>query len=187
MAASTTSTQRAAREDRIAASTSGIGPCVAVRRHPDGNGNTALVSVSSARSPSSIRCWVPTLVAFSRPDLIQRRTVSGSRLVRRAASGTVNIVAIYYNKSGSGGRRPGTGPDGDAQVGRGHQCELQASEAGRTACRKRFATPVALLIEYSKLTNGTAKGGGRKAGKLSPSWNATASSSGLGRFRATAA
>ena len=84
----------------MAASTSGIGPCVAVRRHPDGNGNTALVSVNCAKSPSSIKCWVPTLVAFRRPDLIQRRTVSGSRLVRRAASGTVIIVATYYNKSG---------------------------------------------------------------------------------------
>src|SRR6266446_2948007 len=54
-----------------------------------------------ASSSSSIRCWVPILVALSRPDLIQRRTVSGSRLVRRAASGTVNIVALYYNNSGS--------------------------------------------------------------------------------------
>jgi hypothetical protein len=44
-------------------------------------------------------CWVPILVAFRRPDLIQRRTVSGSRLVRRAASGTVSIVARYYNNS----------------------------------------------------------------------------------------
>src|SRR5487761_274567 len=84
----------------MAESTSGIGPCVALWRHPDGNGNTALVSVNSAKSPSSIKCWVPTLVAFRRPDLIQRRTVSGSRLVRRAASGTVIIVATYYNKSG---------------------------------------------------------------------------------------
>lgn len=83
----------------MAASTSGIGPRVAVRRHPNGSGNTALASVNSAKSPSSIRCWVPTLVALNRPDLIQRRIVSGSRLVRRAASGTVSIVAIYYNKS----------------------------------------------------------------------------------------
>jgi hypothetical protein len=44
-------------------------------------------------------CCVPILVAFRRPDLIQRRTVSGSRLVRRAASGTVSIVARYYNNS----------------------------------------------------------------------------------------
>jgi hypothetical protein len=42
---------------------------------------------------------VPILVALRRPDLIQRRTVSGSRLVRRAASGTVSIVAVYYNNS----------------------------------------------------------------------------------------
>jgi hypothetical protein len=42
---------------------------------------------------------VPTRVALRRPDLIQRRTVSGSRLARRAASGTVNIVAGYYYKS----------------------------------------------------------------------------------------
>ncbi len=40
-----------------------------------------------------MRCWVPTRVALKRPDRIQRRTVSGSRLVRRAASGTVSIVA----------------------------------------------------------------------------------------------
>jgi hypothetical protein len=50
-----------------------------------------------ARSPSSMKCWVPILVAFKRPDLIQRRTVSGLRLVRRAASGTVSVVALYYN------------------------------------------------------------------------------------------
>jgi len=57
-----------------------------------------MASLSSrAKSSSSIRCCVPILVAFSRPERIQRRTVSGSRLVRRAASGTVSIVAIYYN------------------------------------------------------------------------------------------
>ena len=59
-----------------------------------------MVSLSRlARSSSSIRCCVPILVAFKRPERIQRRTVSGSRLVRRAASGTVSIVATYYNKS----------------------------------------------------------------------------------------
>lgn len=55
-------------------------------------------SMTCARSASSIMCWVPILVALRRPDRIQRRTVSGSRLVRRAASGTVNTVATYYNK-----------------------------------------------------------------------------------------
>src|SRR5207302_9233017 len=95
----TTSTQRSARDERIAASTSGIRSLVAVRRHPAGNGKVAFFWVRPASSASSIRCWVPILVALSRPDLIQRRTVSGSRLVRRAASGTVNIVALYYNKS----------------------------------------------------------------------------------------
>jgi hypothetical protein len=98
-AASTTSTQRPARDERIAASTSGIASRVAVRRHPTGKGKEAFSSVRPARSSSSMRCWVPILVALSRPDLIQRRTVSGSRFVRRAASGTVNNVALYYNNS----------------------------------------------------------------------------------------
>jgi hypothetical protein len=83
----------------MAASTSGIGPLVAVRRHPGGNGKAAFISVSRARSSSSIMCWVPILVDRRRPDRIHRRTVSGSRFVRRAASGTVSIVARYYNKS----------------------------------------------------------------------------------------
>ena len=79
--------------------TSGIGSWVAVRRQPAGSTNTAFASVSCARSASSIMCWVPILVARSRPERIQRRTVSGSRLVRRAASGTVSNVASCYNKS----------------------------------------------------------------------------------------
>ena len=35
-------------------------------------------------------------MALRRPERIHRRTVSASRFVRRAASGTVNIVAAYY-------------------------------------------------------------------------------------------
>ena len=96
-AASTTSTQRAVRDARMAATTSGMGPRAAVRRQPGGKGRTDFASVTSARSASSIKCWLPILVARSRPDRIQRRTVSGSRLVRRAASGTVSIVVAYYN------------------------------------------------------------------------------------------
>jgi len=52
-----------------------------------------------AKSSSSIKCCVPTLVDLRRPERIQRRTVSGSRLARRAASGTVSIVVTYYNNS----------------------------------------------------------------------------------------
>lgn len=74
---------------------------VAVRRQPAGKERTESASVKAARSPSSIMCWVPILVAFSRPERIHLRTVSGSRLDRRAACGTVNIVARYYNKSES--------------------------------------------------------------------------------------
>jgi hypothetical protein len=55
--------------------------------------------VRRAKSFSSIRCCVPIRVALSLPERIQRRTVSGSRFVRRAASGTVSIVATYYNNS----------------------------------------------------------------------------------------
>jgi hypothetical protein len=88
--------QRAAREERIAATTSGMRSPVAVRCQDAGRGTVASL-VMRARSSSSIRCCVPILVAFSRPERIQRRTVSGSRLVRRAASGTVSIVATYYN------------------------------------------------------------------------------------------
>jgi hypothetical protein len=82
----------------MAAKTSGIASPVAVRRQAAGRGRVE-APTKRARSSSSMTCWVPILVAFKRPDLIQRRTVSGSRLVRRAASGTVNIVAPYYNKS----------------------------------------------------------------------------------------
>src|SRR6266851_4159262 len=90
--------QRPVREERIAASTSGMVSPVAVRRQPGGRERVE-PRVSRSRSLSSMRCCVPTRVARKRPDLIQRRTVSGSRLVRRAASGTVSIVARYYYKS----------------------------------------------------------------------------------------
>lgn len=100
-AASTTNTQRPVREERIAATTSGMASRVAVRRQPAGRAKTDFASVSSARSPSSIMCWVPIRVALSRPERIQRRTVSGSRFVRRAASGTVSNVAAYYNNCAS--------------------------------------------------------------------------------------
>src|SRR5487761_1113734 len=83
----------------MAARTSGIASPVAVRLQAVGNDRVS-APTRRAKSSSSMTCWVPTLVAFRRPDLIQRRTVSGSRLVRRAASGTVIIVATYYNKSG---------------------------------------------------------------------------------------
>jgi hypothetical protein len=97
MDASTTSNQRPVREERIAATTSGMASSVAVLRQPGGIDNADVISVTSARSASSIMCWVPILVALRRPERIQRRTVSGSRLVRRAASGTVSMVARYYN------------------------------------------------------------------------------------------
>lgn len=53
--------------------------------------------VNASRSASSTTCWVPTRVERSRPERIQRRMVSGLRPVRRAASGTVSIVACYNN------------------------------------------------------------------------------------------
>src|SRR5258708_4699908 len=86
------------RDERIAASTSGMVSPVAARRQPGGRERVE-PRVSRSRSLSSMRCCVPTRVARKRPDLIQRRTVSGSRLVRRAASGTVSIVARHYYKS----------------------------------------------------------------------------------------
>ena len=103
--------QRAEREERIAATTSGIRSPVAVRLHEAGIGSVAS-SVRRAKSSSSIRCCVPMRVALSLPERIQRRTVSGSRLVRRAASGTVSIVATYYNNSN---RRKGAT---DCEIGR---------------------------------------------------------------------
>src|SRR5260370_11771629 len=80
--------------------TSGIRSPVAVRFQEAGIGSVAS-SVRRAKSSSSMRCCVPMRVALSLPERIQRRTVSGSRLVRRAASGTVSIVATYYNNSRS--------------------------------------------------------------------------------------
>lgn len=41
-------------------------------------------------------CCVPIFLARSRPDLIQRRMVSGSLPARFAASGTVIIARYYY-------------------------------------------------------------------------------------------
>jgi hypothetical protein len=81
----------------MAAITSGIGSPVAVRLQPLGRARDE-GPVKRSRSLSSIRCWVPIRVALRRPDRIHRRTVSGSRLDRLAASGTVSIVALYYNK-----------------------------------------------------------------------------------------
>ena len=90
--------QRAEREERIAANTSGMRSPVAVRFQDGGTGRLA-PSVRRAKSFSSIMCCVPIRVALSLPERIQRRIVSGSSFVRRAASGTVSIVAIYYNNS----------------------------------------------------------------------------------------
>jgi hypothetical protein len=118
-AESTTSNQRPAREDRIAASTSGIGSPVAVRRQPLGSG-IELAPVNAARSASSITCCVPTLRARSRPDLIQRRIVSGSRRARRAASGTV-IMLQHTTTSPELRRRV------DSQHHRRKQSKLDAS------------------------------------------------------------
>jgi len=67
---------------------SGIGSPVAVRDQLGGSGRRWDIT-AAARSASSMTCWVPTLCARSRPDRIQRRTVSASRCSRRAASGTV--------------------------------------------------------------------------------------------------
>src|SRR5260370_24730840 len=89
--------QRPVRDEGMAASTSGVDSPVAVRRQPGGREGVE-TRVRRSRSLSSMRCCVPTRVARKRPDLIQRRTVSGSRLVRRAASGTVSIVVRYYYK-----------------------------------------------------------------------------------------
>jgi hypothetical protein len=89
----------------MAARTSGIASPVAVRLQAGGSDRVS-APTRRARSSSSMTCWVPILVAFRRPDLIQRRTVSGSRLVRRAAWGTVNIVARYYNNYTSLVRHP---------------------------------------------------------------------------------
>ena len=49
------------------------------------------------RSDSSIRCCVPIRRDRRRPERIQRRTVSGLQRARRAASGTVSMVVVYYN------------------------------------------------------------------------------------------
>ena len=76
-----------------------MGSLVTVRRQPAGTGKTVSASVRAARSFSSIMCWVPILVDLRRPERIHRRTVSGSRLALRAASGTVITVARYYNNS----------------------------------------------------------------------------------------
>ncbi len=62
-----------------------------------------MTGMSARRSDSSMTCCVPTRRERKRPERIQRRMVSGSRRVRRAASGTVSIVVAYYNI----GHRPG--------------------------------------------------------------------------------
>jgi len=65
-AASTTSTQRSVRDERIAAKTSGIGSPVAVFCQDIGSDSRDAL-VSRSKSSSSIRCWVPIRVAFRRP------------------------------------------------------------------------------------------------------------------------
>lgn len=97
-ASATTKDQRPAREARRDARTSGNISPVGVVVQARGRGNVR-GSSSSARSASSITCCVPIFRALRRPDLIQRRTVSGSRWIRSAASGTVNIVARCYNNA----------------------------------------------------------------------------------------
>lgn len=74
---------------------SGIGRPLSICFQLSGMGRYSGAS-KSARSSSSMTCWVPILRARSLPARIQRLTVSGSRRTLLAASGTVSIVA-YYN------------------------------------------------------------------------------------------
>ena len=68
----------------------GLSPGRDMARRPPGSRGPR--STASSRSASSTRYWVPTLVERSLPSRIQRRTVSGLRPTRRAASGTVSIA-----------------------------------------------------------------------------------------------
>ena len=92
----TSNRQRPAQESRRIATTSGSISPDDDRRQAGGSGTVA-PSAGAARSASSIRCWVPTRCARRRPERIRRRTVSGLRRTRRAASGTVTkVVTCYY-------------------------------------------------------------------------------------------
>lgn len=95
--------QRPSLERLTALTTSGIGSPVAVFRHASGSVRFE-TGMSVARSASSMTCCVPTRRERKRPDLIQRRIVSGSRRVRRAASGTVNMLVAYYNTGATADR-----------------------------------------------------------------------------------
>jgi hypothetical protein len=88
--------QRPSLDRRTALTTSGIGSPVAVLRHAAGKDRPG-TGMSTRRSDSSMTCCVPTRRERRRPDRIQRRMVSGSRRVRRAASGTVSMLVAYYN------------------------------------------------------------------------------------------
>ena len=88
--------QRPSLDRRTAPTTSGIGSPVAVFRQATGS-DRSVAGMSIRRSASSMTCCVPTRRERRRPDLIQRRMVSGSRRVRRAASGTVSMLVAYYN------------------------------------------------------------------------------------------
>ena len=97
--------QRPSLERRTATTTSGIGSPVDVFRQAAGTDRLP-AGMSTRRSASSMRCWVPTRRERRRPDRIQRRMVSGSRRVLRAASGTVSMRVAYYNTRSA--------PDGSA-------------------------------------------------------------------------
>src|SRR5258706_10436721 len=82
-----------------------MGPPQNVFCHSGGSG-TVKEPLNASRSASSITCCVPTLRAMSFPSRIQRRTVSGLRPTRRAASGTVSmrallVVACYNTGDGA--------------------------------------------------------------------------------------
>jgi hypothetical protein len=91
------------RRDRaMAATTFGICCPERVVIQPSGRGAISPSSSDASRSASSITCCVPTLLARSLPDRIQRLIVSGSRPTRRAASGTVSTGVVYYNIANAG-------------------------------------------------------------------------------------
>ncbi len=94
--ASITSIQRRARDRANAARKSGIGSPVTVLASSADAISSGPPTISS-RACSSTRCCVPTRSARRRPSRIHRRIVSGFLPTRRAASGTVNTVVVYYN------------------------------------------------------------------------------------------